>query len=122
MAVDAKFGRRVLAAFVAVSVVVAMMFWAALTSAKAHDVWANGGPVPEWVKRHCCGPEDVHHLIPSEVHMTPDGYVIDGYNGPPVPFAVALPSQDGDYWAFWGVQPDGTQTVIFCFFAPPGSV
>ena len=91
-------------------------------SAMAHDVWANGGPVPEWVKRHCCGPEDVHHLLPSEVHMTPDGYVIDGYKGQPVPFYMALPSQDGDYWAFWGVRPDGTQTVIFCFFAPPGSV
>jgi len=30
--------------------------------AAAHDKWANGVEVPSWVKRSCCGPEDVHRL------------------------------------------------------------
>ncbi len=34
-------------------------------AASAHDMWSNGDPVPSWVKKACCGPEDVHHLSPE---------------------------------------------------------
>jgi len=82
----------------------------------AHDYWANGEPVPPWVKSSCCGPQDVHHLRASAVHIMPDGYHIDGLNTV-IPVGRALPSPDGSYWAFWN--PVGEpEPVIFCFFAP----
>jgi len=84
--------------------------------ALAHDYWANGAPVPAWVKARCCGPTDVHHLRAGAVHILADGYHIDGLKTV-VPFERALPSQDGDYWGFWNPlsEPD---PQIFCFFAP----
>ena len=45
----------------------------------AHDRWADGSPVPAWVKAACCGPEDVHHLRPEQVRLTPEGYLVEGY-------------------------------------------
>ena len=63
-----------------------------LTSpANAHTRWADGTPVPEWVRNACCGPSDVHHLTAQQVRLTPEGYRVDGI-------------QD---------------LVPFCFFAPP---
>jgi hypothetical protein len=82
----------------------------------AHDFWANGEPVPAWVKAQCCGPSDVHHLRASAVHIMPDGYHIDGLKTV-VPTRQALPSQDGDYWGFWNPVNE-PEPVIFCFFAP----
>ena len=104
------------------AIIAAILAIMAPATSIAHDVWANGGPVPAWVKATCCGPEDVHHLLPSQIHVTADGYMIDGYLNGPVPFNRALPSQDGDNWAFWAVRPDGTQTDIYCLFVPPGAV
>ena len=46
--------------------------------ASAHDFWTNGEPVPPGVKALCCGPEDVHRLKPSAVHIMADGFHIDG--------------------------------------------
>jgi hypothetical protein len=88
--------------------------------ARAHDFWANGEPVPPWVKASCCGPQDVHHLRPGAVHVMADGYHIDGLDTI-VPIARALPSPDGSYWGFWnaGAEP---KPVIFCFFAPVNGV
>ncbi len=83
--------------------------------ATAHDFWTNGTPVPAWVKAECCGPNDVHHLRPGQVHVKADGYHIDGIRTV-VPMERALPSQDGDYWGFW--VPGDVEPVIFCFFAP----
>jgi hypothetical protein len=84
--------------------------------ADAHDFWSNGDKVPAWVKAECCGPQDVHHLRPGAVHIEQDGYHIDGIKTV-VPIARALPSPDGDYWAFWN--PAGEpEPAIFCFFAP----
>jgi hypothetical protein len=37
--------------------------------AYAHDQWANGDPVPAWVKRACCGPHDIHHLTRERQHQ-----------------------------------------------------
>jgi hypothetical protein len=84
--------------------------------ALAHDFWANGEPVPAWVKKSCCGPEDVHHLRPDQVHLLADGYHIDGLDVV-VPEAKALPSPDGTYWAFWNplLKP---KPLVYCLFVP----
>jgi len=88
--------------------------------AAAHDFWADGEPVPDWVKADCCGKADAHHLQAEHVHVTALGYVIDGYPKP-VPFSETSPSQDGEYWAFFAVRSDGSYTQIYCFFAPSES-
>ena len=92
-----------------------------LSPTYAHDYWADGKAVPNWVKASCCGPDDVHHLRPDQVHKVSGDeakklrpnyanfvgihlnyYVVDGYlrpiyaDGPNV-----IPSQDGDYWLFY---------------------
>ncbi len=36
----------------------------------------------------------------------------------PIPARDALPSQDGDYWIFYKNNKGGSQTGVFCFFAP----
>lgn len=84
--------------------------------AAAHDAWANGEPVPAWVKAYCCGPQDVHHLDARAVHIMADGYHIDGLDTV-VPAERALPSPDGTYWAFWSPAAEPSPT-IYCFFAP----
>ena len=92
-----------------------------LSPTYAHDYWADGKAVPNWVKASCCGPDDVHHLRPDQVHKVSgdeakklrpnyakfvlsqlDYYVVDGYFRPI--FAEGsnvIPSQDGDYWLFY---------------------
>lgn len=87
------------------------------TPATGHTVWADGTPVPEWVRNACCGPSDIHHLSPDQVRLTSEGYRVQGIQTL-VPFAKTLPSEDGEYWIFYRDFPDGTQ-FVFCFFAPP---
>jgi hypothetical protein len=94
----------------------AVVLLLAPAAARAHTVWADGSPVPEWVRNACCGPSDVHHLLPNQVHLTPAGYRVDGIRAL-VPFAKTLPSEDGEYWIFYRDYDDGTQ-YVFCFFAP----
>lgn len=84
--------------------------------AAPHDQWANGEPVPAWVKKACCGPEDVHHLRPEQVHQMSDGYHVDGYHAV-IPYTTALPSPDGDFWIFYRNFQDGSQSNVYCFFA-----
>lgn len=92
----------------------------AVNSARAHNFWDTGEPVPAWVKSQCCGPQDVHHLRVGAVHVMADGYHIDGIKTV-VPMSRALPSPDGQYWAFWN--PVGEpEPIIFCFFAPLNGV
>lgn len=122
------------------------MRWLAILSvllfpnvADAHDTWANGSKVPAWVKHSCCGPADVHHLRPEQVHRLyneecRNGYhggcwKVEGYHGVVWDTAV-LPSQDGDYWGFWTDNfntctarmscPSNAvrQSNMYCFFAP----
>jgi hypothetical protein len=87
----------------------------------AHDYWTDGKAVPNWIKASCCGPADVHHLRPDQVHKVSGDeakklrpnyakfvgahlnyFVVDGYfrpiyaDGPNV-----IPSQDSDYWLFY---------------------
>jgi hypothetical protein len=89
-----------------------------LSPAAAHDVGSDGSPVPAWIKQACCGPSDVHHLRPDQVHrVSSEFYAVDGYFTP-VPAKIALPSPDGDYWIFYKDNKSGTQTGVFCFFVP----
>ena len=87
------------------------------TPASAHEQWVDGTAVPAWVKKACCGPEDVHHLTPSQVHPMSDGWHIDGY-GEVLPYGKELPSPDGEYWIFYRTLANGAQSVVYCFFAP----
>jgi hypothetical protein len=100
-----------------VRLAVVVSFLVSCGAAQAHDVWANGRVVPAWVKAACCGPEDVHHLRPDQVHrVSDDYYMVDGYNNR-IPARAALPSQDGDYWIFYKDDAGG-QSGVYCFFVP----
>src|ERR1700722_6412901 len=98
----------------------------AAVPACAHDQWTNGAPIPAWVKASCCGPADADHLTSDQVHRYADYYRVGGYHRP-IPIALALPSQDGDYWIFYrdkdgapganGGGSDG-QSGVYCFFVP----
>ena len=90
----------------------AVILW--ISPAFAHDYWANGQPVPAWVKSSCCGPEDAHLLREDQVHALSDGIHIDGLTTV-VPYARVLPSQDGQIWGFWN-ENLGKQAPIYCFF------
>lgn len=90
-------------------------------AAHAHDRWADGEPVPAWVRAVCCGPTDVHHLRADQVELRSDGWHIEGYPDV-VPESKAEPSPDGDYWVFYKqfpVSSGGGFSNIYCFFVPP---
>ena len=82
----------------------------------AHEQWSNGKPVPDWVRSACCGPEESHHLSPSQVHAMPDGWHVDGAHQV-IAYGREFRSEDGEYWIFYRDYEDGTQ-IVFCFFAP----
>ena len=90
-------------------------------AARAHDIWADGRVVPAWVKAACCGPDDVHHLRPDQVHrISDDYYMVDGYPNR-IPARAAQPSQDGDYWIFYRDDGGGgARSIVYCFFVPMG--
>ena len=96
---------------------VAAVLACASATARAHDRWADGEPVPAWVREQCCGPADAHHLRADQVHRTPEGYVIDGY-AYRIPEPRLDPSPDGEWWLFYRTYPDGGQSPPFCFFGP----
>ncbi len=83
----------------------------------AHDEWSDGQPVPGWVKAQCCGPSDAHHLSAEQVHVTPDGYKLDGY-ARIIREDKLLPSPDGSWWVFYRDYDDGSQSTVYCFFGP----
>ena len=90
---------------------------ASCRAAAAHDRWADGGPVPAWVKAQCCGPDDAHHLTAEQVHVTPEGYRVDGY-ARAIREDRLLPSPDGSWWVFYRTYEDGSQSTVYCFFGP----
>jgi hypothetical protein len=91
-------------------------FWT--VSAYAHNEWADGSKIPDWVKASCCGPADAHHLRPDQVHrVSDDYYMVDGYTHR-IPANQALPSQDGDYWIFYRDDGASGQSGVYCFFVP----
>lgn len=109
------------------SLLAGWLIFSPLTS-QAHDYWANGKKVPDWVKSSCCGQADAHALEPGQVHQDKDGnYFVDGYYGynqdhkqlAKIPAKEALPSQDGHYWIFYrGDEGGGSQSGVYCFFVP----
>jgi hypothetical protein len=99
------------------ALVAAITLAASVAPAAAHDRWANGEPVPAWVKAACCGPDDVHHLRPDQVHQVGSEYRVDGYPDP-IPIGKAQPSPDGDYWIFYKHFPAGDYSQVYCFFTP----
>jgi hypothetical protein len=60
------------------------------SSAQAQDQWTNGEPVPPWVKKACCGPEDAQHLTAQQVEYKSDGWHVDGYQKI-IPHGAELP-------------------------------
>ena len=103
-----------------VATVLASLSLAACPSgmARAHDRWADGDPVPGWVKSQCCGASDAHHLTAGQVHVTPGGYKLDGYSRV-IREDKLLPSPDGSWWVFYRDYDDGSQSTVYCFFGPP---
>ena len=82
--------------------------------AVAHDQWADGSPIPDWVKASCCGPADAHKLTPEQVHHLDNGnWKVDGLQTE-ITSKQTIPSQDGNYWVFYR-DPAGS---VYCFFAP----
>jgi hypothetical protein len=92
-------------------------FLAMDAEASAHDVWSNGDVVPDWVKKACCGPDDVHHLTADQVHLTKAGWRVDGYPDL-IPIGKELPSPDGGYWIFYRTLDNGDKSIVYCFFTP----
>jgi hypothetical protein len=111
--------RRVPTCFLIILLVWAMSSFDARL-AQAHDAWADGNPVPIWVRNSCCGPQDVHHLTAKQVHAMFDGWHVDGYKQV-LPYGSEFPSQDGDYWIFYKDYPDGSQTQP-SVFSPPSDL
>jgi hypothetical protein len=98
------------------AVAAAIAFALVAGGARAHDQWADGKPIPQWVKSSCCGPDEAHHLRPDQVHrISDDTYAIDGERHLIVPAKDALPSQDGDYWIFYRA---AEYPIVHCFFVP----
>ncbi len=94
---------------------------ACASPSQAHQTWGNGLPVPEWVAKACCGPADAHRLRPDQVRRVDQGYAIEGY--PRIVYdAQVLPSEDGEYWAFYSTFRDAdgvaAYSSVYCFFAP----
>ncbi len=109
------------------------------TKAHSHDKWANGVPIPSWVKARCCNNDEAVDLGGAAVvhPISKDGvvvaYRVDGFNNQ-VQAARVFPSQDGDVWAFYmhthfywdrgnqTYQQEELQDVsnmqIFCLFVP----
>lgn len=58
---------------------------------EAHDAWADGDPIPTWVKTECCSQAHAHHIDDGALHARPDGYHVDGYKWT-IPYSQALPS------------------------------
>ena len=82
--------------------------------AQAHEEWANGTPVPTWIKTACCGPADAHLLSEDEYFIDNFGFHVKGIDMV-FPLDKVLPSQDGKVWAFFpsGV---GEHANIYCVF------
>jgi hypothetical protein len=89
----------------------------------APTAWPHGEA--DWIRENrfrspssgvfCCGSTDCHRLPKAAVKITAAGYTVSfGGRATTIPFGMALPSDDDDFWACW---PDGGD--VRCFFAPP---
>jgi hypothetical protein len=118
-----NFGKWCLGAAIAGLIALVALFGLWVSAASAHDQWADGSPVPEWVKQYCCGPADVHHYRFDEVKVTPEGYVLPDYPNviPANDPTHVFKSEDGEYWAFFATYSTGEKSPIYCLFVPPGA-
>ncbi len=107
--------RRLMRWMAAYAIATFIGFWMT-TPARAHEQWADGTIVPEWVKSSCCGPSDVHHLRPDQAKALSDGWHVEGVKEV-IPYDKEMQSQDGDYWVFYKTY--GDYQNVYCFFAPP---
>lgn len=96
---------------------IAVVLFSSIAPASSHQQWANGDPVPAWVREACCGVSDAHHMRADQVHVVQGGYRIDGYRQI-VPEAKMEPSPDGEYWIFYRDLPSGDQSSVYCLFGP----
>jgi hypothetical protein len=96
------------------AVVVACLLGA--VKAEAHDTWANGMTIPAWVKKACCGEDDVHRLNLDDVTQEADGWHIAGIEGP-VREDHVFASQDEHVWGFWSPYLHRGENV-YCLFVP----
>lgn len=110
------------------------------TMATAHDKWANGEPIPQWIKDHCCSGDEavdltrtmgitagsIHIREGGAMHMDPENrgtpatyvyYRVEGFDNE-VAAAKVYPSQDGHVWAFYAKTSQPPQAVIYCLFVP----
>jgi hypothetical protein len=78
-----------------------------------HDFWANGDPVPGWIKSACCGQAEAHVLGSDEYSIDSRGFHVRGI-AKAFPMNEILPSQDGKVWAFYNNA--GENAVIHCVF------
>jgi hypothetical protein len=65
---------------------------------------------------HCCGINDCHKILRSDVQSRPGGYYVVSL-GLLVPYNQAQVSEDDTFWVC--VRPDG---VMRCFFSPSQGV
>jgi hypothetical protein len=98
------------------------LLWLCPDFSHAHDTWANGKKVPDWVKGSCCGPADAHRLTIANIHTAPwneDYIIVDGYREP-IRKATVLPSEDGFVWIFYkdDVNTPSGQSTVYCVFVP----
>jgi hypothetical protein len=115
-----------------------LLLLSATIPTNAHDQWANGDPIPAWIKSHCCNGEEAHNLTKEmgvterDVKAREGGamivvpgsdpttryiyYRVKGFNNEVVA-AQVFPSQDGNIWAFYA-QGGPPQASIWCLFVP----
>ncbi len=103
------------------------------TSAYSHDQWANGTPVPEWVKSKCCNASEAKNLSKDfgvtvadiTTHKLPSAatgtevtvYHIKGFL--PDTYSLGVyPSQDGDIWVFSDKDNPKEALHFWCMFLP----
>lgn len=103
------------AAIALFGVIAISLFWG--TPASAHDQWADGNPLPPWVKSDCCGKADVHRYTADQVTEDDNGYHFPDYPDA-IPAQRALPSQDQYYYVFFARLPNGMYSSVYCMFAP----
>jgi hypothetical protein len=92
-------------------------FFTALVTASAHDSWISRGKFKNAANEWCCGDIDCEVIPENRVHPNGVGYDLILDRTETVPYAEALPSQDGQYWRCH--RPDGSRR---CFFAPEPSM
>lgn len=83
-------------------------------AANAHNQWANGSTVPDWIKKACCGQAEAHILGSNDYWIDRNGFHIKAIEAV-VPLDKVLPSQDGKVWAFYR-DDVGRNAYVQCVF------